>query len=107
METFAIVQTGGKQMRVEPEQLIAIERVTANSKKEVVLDKVLALGGEKSFEIGSPFVKGASVVCEFIREKKGPKTVIFKMKRRKNYRRKKGHRQLLSELRVKKIQTPG
>lgn len=105
MKTFAIIQTGGKQLRVEPQQLIAVERVKATGKaKEVVLDKVLVLGKEKSVEVGAPFVKGARVICDYVGEKKGPKTVIFKMRRRKNYRRKKGHRQLLSELKVKEIQ---
>ena len=105
METFAIVQTGGKQIRVEPEQLIAVERVkNAGDKKEVVLDKVLLAGKGKSLEVGSPFIKGARVICEFAGEKKGPKTISFKMRRRKNYRRKKGHRQLFSELKVKEIQ---
>lgn len=104
MKTFAIVQTGGKQIRVEPQQLIAIERVKTSGKaKEVVLDKVLVAGREKSIEVGSPFIKGARVVCDYMGEKKGPKTVIFKMRRRKNYRRKKGHRQIFSELKVKEI----
>ena len=108
MKTFAVIQTGGKQIRVEPQQLIAVERVKAPGKaKEVVLDKVLVAGGEKSVEVGSPFIKGARVICDYIGEKKGPKTIIFKMKRRKNYRRKKGHRQLLTELKVKEIQLQG
>lgn len=105
MESFAIIQTGGKQLRVEPKQVIDIERVKlAKGSKEVVLDKVLMARKGKDLEVGSPYVKGAAVVCEYLGEKKGPKTISFKLRRRKNYRRKKGHRQILSELRVKEIQ---
>jgi len=105
METFAIIETGGKQLRVEPQQLIAVERVkVGEAAKEVVLDRVLVTGNEKSFEIGTPYLKGAAVVCEYLGETKGPKTIVFKMRRRKNYRRKRGHRQILTRLRVKEIQ---
>ena len=108
METFAIIQTGGKQVRVSPKQVIAIERVAGGQAgKDFVLDKVLAASDGKNFEVGTPYLKGASVVCEYLAEEKGPKTVIFKMRRRKNYRRKKGHRQIISQLRVKEIQLKG
>lgn len=105
MSPFAIIQTGGKQVRVEPNQVIGVERLrtTDDHQKEVILDKVLFLQKGESFEVGDPFIKGASVLCEFLGENKGPKTIIFKMKRRKNYRRKKGHRQLVTKLRVKEI----
>ena len=108
METYAIVQTGGKQVRVTPKQLIAIERVAGGEVgKKFVLDKVLAASDGKNFEVGTPYLKGASVLCEYVAEEKGPKVVIFKMKRRKNYRRKKGHRQILSKLLIKEIQLKG
>ena len=105
MESFAIIQTGGKQLRVVPKQLIEVERVTLNKgSKEVILDKVLMAQKGKSLEVGNPYVKGVTVHCEYLGEKKGPKTISFKLRRRKNYRRKKGHRQILSELRIKEIQ---
>ncbi len=105
MESFAIIQSGGKQLRVEPKQLIDVERVRlVKGSKEVVLDKVLMARKGGVLEVGSPYVKGASVVCEYLGEKKGPKTISFKLRRRKNYRRKKGHRQIFSELRIKEIQ---
>ena len=105
MESFAIIQSGGKQLRVEPKQVVNVERVRlAKDSKEVVLDKVLMVRKGKALEVGSPYVKGATVVCEYLGEKKGPKTISFKLRRRKNYRRKKGHRQILSELRIKEIQ---
>lgn len=104
MGTYAIIETGGKQLRVEPNQLIAIERVkAAKTKKEVSLDKVLAVQKGEALEVGNPYVRGAKVVCEFLAEKKDSKKIIFKMRRRKNYRRKNGHRQIISELRVKEI----
>ena len=108
MNSFAIVETGGKQLRVEPKQLFTVERLTSGiQEREIVLSKVLAAGDGKSFEVGNPYLKGASVICEYLGEKKGPKVVIFRMRRRKNYRRKKGHRQILAELRVKEIQLKG
>jgi len=107
MEPYAIIQTSGSQLRVEPNQVIAVEGVKApDAAKKVVFDKVLAVQKGNSVEVGTPFVKGASVVCEFLQELRGPKTISFKLKRRKNYRRKKGYRSKLSELRVKEIQLP-
>lgn len=107
MNTYAIVETGGKQLRVEPQQLIAVERVNAptDKKKEIVLDRVLLVQKGESIQVGNPYLKNTSVVCEYLQESKGEKKITFKMKRRKNYRRKIGHRQLLTELRVKEIQT--
>jgi large subunit ribosomal protein L21 len=105
MNPFAIVQTGGKQLRVEPSQVIDVERLRRDqSPKEVVLDKVLMVRKGEAFEIGSPFVKGASVLCEYLGENKGTKTISFKLRRRKNYRKKIGHRQIFTQLRVKEIQ---
>ena len=105
MESYAIVQTGGKQIRVVPSQVFEVERLSLGEKaKEVVLDQVLMVKEGKSLEVGAPFVKGASVVCEFLGQKQAPKVISFKIKRRKNYRKKIGHRQILTELRVKEIQ---
>ena len=105
MEQFAVIQTGGKQVRVKPNQVIGIERLRLKEKqKEVVFDKVLFARKGESLQVGQPYVKGASVVCESLGEIKDVKKVIFKMRRRKNYRRKNGHRQILSQLRVKEIQ---
>lgn len=104
METFAIIQTGSRQLRVEPDQLIDVERVKLGDRaKEIVFDKVLLARKGDSLEVGNPYLKGATVVCEYLGETKGPKTISFKMRRRKNYRRKTGHRQIFSNLRVKEI----
>lgn len=111
MEPFAIIQAGGGQLRVKPNQLIEIEGVRlkdASKEKEVVLEKVLAVQKEKEeLKVGNPFVRGASVLCEFLQEVRGPKTISFKLRRRKNYRRKKGYRAELARLRVKEIQLQG
>ena len=101
---YAIIEASGRQFRVEPDQVIEIEGLTAKaSTKGVVLDKVLAVQKGDSLEIGNPFIKGAKVSCEFVEEFKGPKKIIFKMRRRKNYRRKNGYRSVGAKLRVKEI----
>ena len=108
MAQFAVIETGGKQLRVETNQLFDIERVKgAETTKELILDKVLLVNTGKTVEVGFPYVKGASVICEFLGENRGPKVITFKMRRRKNYRRKTGHRQWLSRVRVKEIQFQG
>lgn len=108
MNGFAIVQAGGKQLRVEPNQVIGVERLkVGDHQKEVLLDKVLVVRRGESFDVGNPYVKGALVVCEYLAEPKDAKKISFKIRRRKNSRRKKGHRQILSKLRVKEIRVPG
>ena len=106
METkgFAIIEAAGKQFRVEPNQVFDVEGLKLKeSSKEVVFEKVLAVQKGESLEVGTPFVKGASVACELLKEFRGPKKIIFKMRRRKNYRRKTGYRAALAKLRVKEI----
>ena len=103
-DLFAIIEAAGRQVRVEPNQVFDIEGVRLEkASKEVVFDKVLAVRKGESFEVGTPYVHGASVSCEFLEELRGPKKVIFKIRRRKNYRRKKGYRATLAKLRVKEI----
>lgn len=103
---FAIVETGGKQVRVESSQVIEVEKLSLTGKdsKEVVLDKILLAARGTLLDIGVPYVKGAKVLCENLGEIRGPKVISFKIRRRKNYRRKTGHRQTLTRLRVKEIQ---
>lgn len=100
----AVIEAAGKQFKVELNQVLDIEGLAfKESAQKIVFDKVLAVQRGDSFEVGTPFVKGASVVCEFIEELRGPKKVIFKMRRRKNYRRKNGFRSVVARLRVKEI----
>ena len=106
MPSYAIIETGSKQYRVEPESIIEVEKLKLpEGEKDVLLERVLLLSNGKDVQVGSPFVKGASVVCELIEEFRAPKVISFRFRRRKNSRRKKGHRQDLLRLRVKEIKS--
>lgn len=108
MKEYAVIETGSKQYIVEPKSILEIELLDLpENPKEVVLDKVLLARHQQSILVGTPYVKGASVVCEFLEEFRGPKVVSFKYRRRKASRRKKGHRQDLLRLRVKSIKLGG
>ncbi len=93
---FAVVRTGGKQYRVAEGDLIRVERLPGEKGGAVTLGDVLMAGGK----IGSPLVEGASVAAEIVAQARGPKIIVFKKKRRQNYRRKNGHRQDLTILRI-------
>jgi large subunit ribosomal protein L21 len=100
---FAVIRTGGKQYRVAQDQFITVERLAGEPGASVTLDEVLMLGGEGSIQIGTPVLAGASVTAEVVEQTRGPKIIIFKKKRRQNYRRKKGHRQDLTVLKITAI----
>lgn len=102
---FAVIETGGKQYRVEPGDVIDVERLPVTGKKvrKVKFDRILLLGGERDVQIGAPVIKGAQVVGVLQDEVRGPKIRVFKMKRRKGYRRKRGHRQDLLRVRIESI----
>lgn len=103
---FAIVETGGMQFKVSPRHIIRVPKLEVEEGKKINLDKVLLLqDGEKTF-IGSPQVKGAKVIAEVLGHGKEGKVVVFKMKKRKNYRRKRGHRQSYTELLIKEVLGP-
>lgn len=104
---YAVVKTGGKQYRVAKDDVIQIERLTGVEGDTVVLDDVLMLGDGADVTIGAPFVDGARVAGEIVEQGRGPKIVIFKKRRRQKYRRKKGHRQNLTWLKVTEILTNG
>jgi large subunit ribosomal protein L21 len=102
---YAIVEVGGKQHRVEIGQRIAVERVWPGAEpgSEVVFDRVLLLRDEVRVAVGTPTVAGATVKGTLVRELRGEKIIIFKKKRRKGYRRTRGHRQDLLEVRIDAI----
>jgi len=100
---FAVVKTGGKQYRVAENDVIKVERLPGEVGDTVTLDTVLMVGGDGTAEIGSPALAGKAVEAEILEQARGDKIVIFKRKRRKGYRRKNGHRQDLTVLRVKRI----
>ena len=96
---FAVIQTGGKQYKVAKDDLIRVERLPGEAGSEVVLDQVLLVGDK----IGAPTVSGASVTATVVAQARGPKIIIFKKRRRQNSRRKNGHRQDLTILRITDI----
>ncbi len=97
---FAVVKTGGKQYRVAEGDVIKVEKLAGEAGSSITLDEVLMVGDEKAIKVGEPLVKGASVTAEVLEQKKDKKITVFKKKRRHNYRRKKGHRQEITVLRV-------
>ena len=103
---FAVVRTGAKQYRVAEGDVIKVERLAGEAGDTVTLGEVLMVGGD-SPEIGVPTVEGASVAAEILEQGRGDKIIVFKKRRRQNYRRKKGHRQHLTVLRVDEILTGG
>jgi large subunit ribosomal protein L21 len=102
---YAVVRTGGKQLRVEPGAQVRVEKLPGAVGDSVELSEVLLLGGEGDSRIGTPLVDGARVVGTITAQARGPKITVFKMKRRKRYRRKTGHRQAYTEIRVERIES--
>ena len=101
---YAVIRTGGKQVRVEPGQSVRVEKLAGAVGDRIELAEVLLVGGEGEPRVGQPLVAGAKVVGTITAQGRGPKITIFKMKRRKNYRRKQGHRQDYTEIRVDTIE---
>ena len=104
---FAVIRTGGKQYRVAPNDIIEVEKIAGQPGDIVELAEVLLLGGDGGPKTGSPTISGALVAAEVIEQKRGDKIVVFKRKRRSTYRRKRGHRQELTALRITEILTDG
>jgi len=101
---YAVVKTGGKQYRVAPGAVIKVERLEAEVGATIALDQVLMIGDNGDApKVGAPLVDGASVAAEVLEQSRAPKIIVFKKKRRKNYRRKRGHRQLQTVLRIHDI----
>jgi large subunit ribosomal protein L21 len=100
---YAVIRTGGKQYRVAPDDVIQVERLTAEPGKSVDFDEVLLVGNGAATTAGTPLVAGAKVRAEVLEEVRGDKIIVFKKKRRQGYRRKKGHRQNLTVLRITDI----
>jgi large subunit ribosomal protein L21 len=100
---YAVVRTGGKQYKVAPEMRVRVEKLEGEVGDTIELNEVLLAGGD-SVKIGTPLLEGAKVVGTITDQGRGDKIVVFKLKRRKNYRRKQGHRQAYTEIRVDKIE---
>ena len=100
---YAVIKTGGKQYRVSEGELLKVEKIEGNKGDTVLFDNVLMVSRDGDIKVGTPIVEGAKVTGEIITEMKSPKITVFKMKRRKGYRKKTGHRQKLTVLKIKEI----
>ncbi len=99
---YAVIKTGGKQVRVSEGQEIYVEKLEVEAGETFEFTEVLMLGGEKTV-IGTPVVEGAKVVAKVLKHGRGPKIIVFKYKVRKNYRKKQGHRQAYTKLVIESI----
>jgi large subunit ribosomal protein L21 len=102
---YAVIETGGKQYRVAAGDTIEVERLPAEAGSQVEIDRVLMVAGDEGVTIGAPVVSGAAVLATVTEHLRGPKIVVFKMKPKKRYRRKTGHRQELTRLKIDSIRT--
>lgn len=100
---YAIILTGGKQYRVQEGDVLSVEKIDAEPNTEVELDKVLAVSKDDNIVVGSPYVEGAKVKATILEHGKGKKVIVYKYKAKKNYRRKKGHRQPYTKIKVQNI----
>jgi len=100
---YAVIRTGGKQYRVAKDDVITIERLEGDSGANLEFTDVLMVGEGESAKYGAPLVSGAKVTAELVEQTRGPKVIAFKKRRRKNSRRKHGHRQDLTKVRITSI----
>jgi large subunit ribosomal protein L21 len=103
---FAVIKTGGKQYRVAADDLLQVEKIKGEPGEIVQFSEVLVVGGDAA-TLGTPTVEGASVAAEVVEQGRGPKVIAFKKRRRKNSRRKRGHRQEFTLVRITEILTGG
>ena len=101
--SFAVIKTGGKQYKVKASDILKVEKLEKEPSSKIEFKEVLAYGDDKSVELGSPLIQGAKVEAELIKNGKNRTVLVFKKRRRKNSRRKNGHRQLFSLIKIKKI----
>ena len=104
---YAVVKTGGKQYRVEKEDVVLVEKLNANDGDQLVLGDVLMIGDGKKVTLGTPLVNDAAVMAQVVRQTRGPKITMIYKRRRKNSRRKQGHKQDLTLLKIIDIAETG
>lgn len=104
---YAVIRTGGKQYKVAENDVLAIEKLDGEPGGELTFSEVLALHDGNGAKLGAPLVDGAQVIADVLEQRKGDKVIIFKKKRRQNYRRKNGHRQLETVVRITAILDAG
>ena len=102
---YAVIKSGGKQHKVAEGEIITIEKIDAEEGSSVEFSEVLAVNKEGNLQVGRPLIEGAKVVGKLINHIKAPKVTIIKMKRRQDWRKKQGHRQNLSKIEIKSIET--
>ena len=100
---YAVIVTGGKQYRVEKGDVIFVEKLNAEAESTYTFDNVLAVGEEGSVKFGTPVVEGAKVTGKVLKNGKGKKVIVYKMRPKKNYRRKQGHRQPYTKVQINEI----
>lgn len=100
---YAIVETGGKQFKVQEGDVIFVEKLNVAPEASVTLDKVLLVSNEDTINVGAPYVEGATVNAKVLAQGKAKKIIVFKFKPKKGYKRKQGHRQLYTKLQIEKI----
>lgn len=103
MTKFAIIQTGGKQYKVSPEQKIKVEKLSAAEGENFIFDKVLLTVDDKEIKIGTPYVEGAKVEAKLLKQGRDKKKIVFKYHSKTRYRKKKGHRQHFTEVKIEKV----
>ncbi len=105
--TYAIIETGGKQITVEPGRFYDIELLHADAESEYTIDKVLLIHHENDISIGQPYIEGATVTGTIMEHRRGRKIIVYKMKPKKKTRKKRGHRQEITRLMINSIAVNG
>lgn len=100
---YAVIKTGGKQYKVSEGDTLDVEKIDGEKGNEVIFEEILMISKEGEIKVGTPYVEGAKVTGEIVAQTRGSKIKVFKMKRRKGYRKKTGHRQELTGLKIKEI----
>lgn len=100
---YAVIESGGKQHRVEPGEVLRLEKLDVDEGGTVDFDKVMMIGEGENVQIGMPYVEGGKVTAEVVKHGRGEKITIIKMRRRKHYRRQAGHRQYYTQVKIKDI----
>ena len=101
---YAIMETGGKQYKVAPGDIIRVEKLPGNKDDEVLFDKVLLISDKEKIELGHPFIKDAKIRGKILNQGRSEKIVVFKFRRRKRYHKKRGHRQYLTTVKIENIE---
>lgn len=100
---YAVIETGGKQYKVQEGDIVFVERLSGEENSQVVFDKIIAIGDGSDIKVGAPYVDGATVEANLVKNGKDKKIIVYKMKPKKNYRRKQGHRQPYTKVQITAI----